>query len=99
MLLRAVTGVAPRELARSRRRRPERAPLLTGRRDAAGLPVLAGPEEATLVGNLLVQAMALGEIGSMREARESSARRSSPTPTSPSRHAGWRESRERFADS
>src|SRR5205823_1267040 len=27
---------------------------------AAGLPVLAGPEEATLLGNLLVQAMALG---------------------------------------
>ena len=32
--------------------------------------MLAGPEEATLVGNLLVQAMALGEIGSLREARD-----------------------------
>ena len=37
---------------------------------AAGLPVLAGPEEATLLGNLLVQAIALGEIASLEEARE-----------------------------
>ena len=38
--------------------------------DAAGLPVLAGPEEATLLGNLLVQAMALGELARSTEARE-----------------------------
>lgn len=37
--------------------------------DAACLPVLAGPEEATVVGNLAVQALALGEIGSLEEAR------------------------------
>ncbi len=37
---------------------------------AAGLPVLAGPEEATLFGNLLVQAIALGELSSLAEARE-----------------------------
>ena len=41
-----------------------------GRPSAAGVPVLAGPDEATLIGNLLVQAMALGEIGSIAEARE-----------------------------
>lgn len=36
--------------------------------DALGLPVLAGPEEATAVGNFMVQALGLGIIGSMHEA-------------------------------
>ena len=83
-VLHEVNGVAPRSLhvvgggARN-------ALLCSWTASAAGLPVLAGPEEATLVGNLLVQAMALGEIGSLREAREVSAPRSSPSRTSPSR--------------
>lgn len=38
--------------------------------DATGLPVIAGPVEAAEIGNLAVQAMALGEIGSLHEARE-----------------------------
>lgn len=37
--------------------------------DALGLPVLAGPEEATAVGNFMVQAMGLGAIRSMAEAQ------------------------------
>lgn len=36
---------------------------------ALGKPVIAGPGEATVIGNLLVQAMALGEIGSMAQLR------------------------------
>ncbi|MBA4387274.1 MAG: rhamnulokinase [Verrucomicrobia bacterium] len=35
--------------------------------NATGLPVLAGPEEATAVGNLMVQALGLGIIRSMAE--------------------------------
>jgi rhamnulokinase len=37
--------------------------------NAAGIPVLAGPAEATAMGNLLVQAMASGAIGCLRELR------------------------------
>jgi rhamnulokinase len=37
--------------------------------DASGRPVLAGPVEATAIGNLLVQAMATGAIGSLAGGR------------------------------
>jgi rhamnulokinase len=38
--------------------------------DVLGLPVVAGPEEATALGNLLVQARACGEVGSLTQMRE-----------------------------
>jgi len=44
--------------------------------DITGLPVLAGPEEATALGNVLVQARALGDVGSLAEMRELVARSS-----------------------
>ena len=59
--------------------------------EAAGLPVLAGPEEATLFGNLLVQAMALGEISSLAEAREVVKRSVTPTTYEPADTPEWRE--------
>jgi rhamnulokinase len=37
--------------------------------DASGLPVLAGPVEATVIGNALVQAISAGRFGSLAEAR------------------------------
>lgn len=37
--------------------------------DATGLPVVAGPAEATAVGNILVQAMAMGRVSSPAEMR------------------------------
>ncbi len=42
--------------------------------DLTGLPVLAGPEEATAMGNVLVQSRALGELSSLTEMRELAAR-------------------------
>ena len=42
--------------------------------DACDLPVLAGPVEATSIGNLAVQLIALGEVASLEEARRLVAR-------------------------
>ena len=86
-----------RRAPRRRRRRAQRA-ALRWTAEAAGLPVLAGPEEATLLGNLLVQAMALGEIGSLAEAREVVRASFEPTVYEPSLAAEWHEARERFAE-
>ena len=38
--------------------------------DACGIPVCAGPEEATAIGNLMMQAIAVGEVANLKEARE-----------------------------
>ncbi len=66
--------------------------------DATGLPVLAGPEEATLVGNLLVQAMGLGELGSLEEARDVVRSSLAPTVYEPGEREGWEEAYARFQD-
>jgi rhamnulokinase len=65
--------------------------------EAAALPVIAGPEEATLVGNLLVQAMALGEIGSVEQARDVVRASFVPVVYEPTASPAWAEARERFA--
>src|SRR6202011_6176458 len=94
-VLASVTGASPREIhvvgggARNEL-------LCRWTADAAGLPVLAGPEEATLLGNLLVQAMALGEIASIEEGREIVRTSFAPTVYEPQDAALWREARERF---
>jgi rhamnulokinase len=64
---------------------------------ASGLPVLAGPEEATFLGNLLVQAISLGEIASVADAREIVRTSFAPTVYEPQESAEWQEARERFA--
>jgi rhamnulokinase len=38
--------------------------------NAINIPVVAGPSEATAIGNILVQALALGEIDNVKELRE-----------------------------
>jgi rhamnulokinase len=66
--------------------------------DASGLPVLAGPEEATLIGNLLVQSMALGELASLEQAREVARTSFVPTVYEPAATAEWDEARRRFSE-
>lgn len=66
--------------------------------DATGLPVLAGPAEATAAGNLLVQALALGLVGSLAEARELARRSFQPQRFEPCRTGGWEEARTRFQE-
>jgi rhamnulokinase len=66
--------------------------------DAAGLPVLAGPVEATAIGNLGVQAMALGLVGSVMELRRT-VRASFPIERfEPRPSAAWDRARERFRE-
>jgi rhamnulokinase len=67
--------------------------------DACQLPVLAGPVEATVMGNVLVQAKALGELSSLGQLREI-VRRSEdliPFKPQPDVAAAWAEARSRFA--
>ena len=64
--------------------------------DLAGLPVLAGPEEATALGNVLMQARALGEVGPLSEMRELVARSSTITRYEPLRGNRDDETYQRF---
>jgi rhamnulokinase len=66
--------------------------------DATGKPVLAGPAEATAIGNILVQLIALGELSGVQEAR-ALARASFPVVIyQPSEPEAWSESYERFKE-
>jgi len=62
--------------------------------NASGLPVLAGPAEATSLGNLVVQAIALGELASIAEARAMVAASFAPRRYEP--QGDWSEPRQRF---
>lgn len=65
--------------------------------DAAGLPVLAGPIEATALGNAMVQAMAGGYLDSLEEIRETVRRSYDVARYVPGEEAEkWEESRARF---
>ncbi|TFH16948.1 MAG: rhamnulokinase [Lentisphaerales bacterium] len=64
--------------------------------DALGLPVLAGPEEATDVGNLMVQAMGLGIIDSMSGAQPIIKGAFAIRKFEPEDTAAWDKAYERF---
>ena len=57
--------------------------------DATGLPVLAGPAEATAAGNILVQAMALGRLESPAEIRAVVRRSFELATYEPSGKSAW----------
>jgi rhamnulokinase len=65
--------------------------------DATGVPVLAGPVEATVIGNALVQLIALGELKDIREARALVARMDDLRRYEPRDTAAWEAADARFA--
>ena len=67
--------------------------------DACGRPVLAGPVEATVLGNLLVQTRSMGELKSLSEIRTAVGASSELRTFEPQTNAmaPWAEARARFA--
>lgn len=66
--------------------------------NAIGKPVIAGPVEATAIGNVIVQALATGDISSIEEAREL-VRQSYDTVTyEPQETDRWEEVYQRFRE-
>jgi rhamnulokinase len=64
--------------------------------DATGKPVIAGPVEATAIGNLLVQAMAMNRVSSLAEARQLVCRSFPLEVFEPGRRDAWDEAYERW---
>lgn len=64
--------------------------------DATGIPVVAGPIEATAIGNIMVQAVASGAINSIADAREIVRRSFEAAVYEPQDSARWDEAFGRF---
>lgn len=66
--------------------------------DATGLQVIAGPTEATAIGNIMVQAKALGYVDSVKEIRQIVANSFDLVKFSPSNELDWQSTYERYLD-
>ena len=64
--------------------------------NACGIPVLAGPAEATVLGNLVTQMAAQGEVAGLREAREVVRRSVEVKEYTPEAVEEWAEAYDRF---
>jgi rhamnulokinase len=64
--------------------------------DACGRPVLAGPIEATAIGNVLMQAIAAGDVAGVAEAREVVRKSFDMLEYAPQQDDRWAEAAERF---
>lgn len=64
--------------------------------DATGRPVVVGPDEATAMGNVLVQAMAAGDVADVNQAREIVKASVEPKVYEPTNTAAWEAAYERF---
>jgi len=64
--------------------------------NACGRPVIAGPTEATALGNVLVQARAAGDIGTLTEIRDVVRASSELTTFDPTDTNAWDEVFSRF---
>jgi rhamnulokinase len=65
--------------------------------NASGRPVLAGPVEATVLGNVLVQARSQGELRSLADIRSVVRTSSEVTQFDPADASVWQEARGRFS--
>ncbi len=64
--------------------------------DATGLPVQTGPVEATVIGNALVQLIALGEVANLSEGRQIVASMGGTRHYGPDRIQNWDEAYQRY---
>jgi len=64
--------------------------------DATGRRVVAGPVEATAIGNIIVQAMAMGHIASLAEGRRVVRHSCALATYEPAGHPGWEEAYSRL---
>jgi len=64
--------------------------------DATGVTVVAGPCEATALGNVMLQAKALGVVGSLQEMRDIIRRSETPTVYTPTNTQAWEKQYGRF---
>jgi rhamnulokinase len=65
--------------------------------DACGRPVLAGPIEATAIGNVMMQAIAAGDVASVAEARDVIRKSFDMVEYQPQPDDRWAQAAERFA--
>jgi rhamnulokinase len=66
--------------------------------DACGRPVIAGPVEATSIGNILVQAMATGDVKSLEHLRQIVRSSFEVKRFEPRKEGKWDEAYQRFGD-
>lgn len=66
--------------------------------DACGRPVIAGPVEATALGNVLIQARAAGEVGSLAEVRSVVKASSELKTFEPTNRTSWADAVSRFTN-
>ncbi|MGN0522599.1 MAG: rhamnulokinase family protein [Eubacterium sp.] len=66
--------------------------------DSINMPVIAGPVEATALGNIILQLIALGEIGSIDEGRKIIAKTESVKTYNPSHSKSWDEAYDKFSE-
>jgi rhamnulokinase len=64
--------------------------------DCTGRPVVAGPIEATAIGNILMQMLAMGAIGSLEEGRQVVRNSFGTERFEPGEQGAWDEAYERF---
>ncbi|MFO7632777.1 MAG: rhamnulokinase family protein [Caldilinea sp.] len=64
--------------------------------DACGIPVVAGPVEATTIGNAALQAIAIGELSGLQDARTLVRRTCAVTVYEPGLRAPWEAAYARF---